>query len=148
MNYVFNDGGREAAGFKGQAPGDCVTPAGLPYRQVYDALYRKLEDYAGSHSDRTAKRITRGRGLRGTTPRNGVSRRVYEPYLASLGWEWTPTMHIGQGCRIHLRKDELPAGRLIVRVSRHLVAVIGGVIHDTYDDHRDGTRCVYTRRYN
>lgn len=38
---------------------------------------------------------------------------------------------------------ELPSGRLIVAVSRHLCAVIDGVIHDTFDPSRDGTRCVY-----
>lgn len=59
------------------------------------------------------------------------------------GWVWTPTMFIGSGCKVHLRGDELPAGRLIVSVSKHLVAVIDGVIHDTYDCSRNGTRCVY-----
>lgn len=34
-------------------------------------------------------------------------------------------------------------GRIIVRLSRHISAVIDGVIHDTYDPSRDGTRCVY-----
>ncbi len=52
-------------------------------------------------------------------------------------------MKIGQGCTVHLRADELPGGRLIVRVSRHMCAVIDGVIHDTHDPSRAGTRCVY-----
>ena len=52
-------------------------------------------------------------------------------------------MQIGQGCKVHLRADELPPGRLVVSVSRHTTAVIGGVIHDTYDPAREGTRCVY-----
>jgi hypothetical protein len=42
-----------------------------------------------------------------------------------------------------LKADELPAGRLIVSVSKHLVAVIDGVAHDTHDPSRGGTRCVY-----
>jgi hypothetical protein len=60
-----------------------------------------------------------------------------------LGWTWTPTMAIGQGCRVHLRSDELPGGRLILSISRHVVAVIDGVTHDTYDPSRGGARCVY-----
>jgi hypothetical protein len=52
-------------------------------------------------------------------------------------------MHIGSGCRVHLRADELPPGRLIVEVSRHVVAVIDGVIHDLADPSRGGRRCVY-----
>ena len=52
-------------------------------------------------------------------------------------------MFIGSGCKVHLRNDELPAGRLIVCLSRHYTAVIDGVIHDTHDPSRGGTRCVY-----
>ncbi|MBR0934847.1 hypothetical protein [Bradyrhizobium jicamae] len=147
MSFVYDDGGRAATGFKGSA-GDCVTRAiaiatGRPYREVYDALAVGLLDYVAAHRDRTAKRIARGGGRKGTTPRNGVSRKVWGAYLKGLGWHWVPTMKIGSGCRVHLRSDELPAGRIIVSVSRHAVAVIDGVIHDTYDCSRDGTRCVY-----
>ncbi|MDM3928731.1 hypothetical protein QRB35_22225 [Mycobacterium intracellulare subsp. chimaera] len=63
--------------------------------------------------------------------------------MADLGWLWVPTMHIGSGCRVHLRADQLPSGRLVVSVSRHTVAVLDGIIHDTHDPTRDGTRCVY-----
>jgi hypothetical protein len=52
-------------------------------------------------------------------------------------------MNIGRGCRVHLKTDELPAGRLIVPCSKHTTAVIDGVIHDTYDPSRHETRCVY-----
>jgi hypothetical protein len=34
------------------------------------------------------------------------------------------------------------AGRLVVSVSGHMVAVIDGVIHDNHDCSRGGTRCV------
>ena len=78
------------------------------------------------------------------TPRDGVYKEVYKPYIEdALGWTWTPTMKIGQGCTVHLRGDELPAGRLIVKCSKHLVAVVDGIIQDTSDTSRDGTRCVY-----
>ena len=52
-------------------------------------------------------------------------------------------MSIGSGCKVHLRADELPSGRLIVSLANHVVAVIDGVLHDTHDSSRDGTRCVY-----
>lgn len=146
-SYVYDDGGREAAGFRGKT-GDCVTRAiaiatGKPYREVYDALWAGNKDYASTRRGRVARKIASGRGRSGTTPRNGVFKEVSKPYLQSLGWRFTPTMHIGSGCKVHLRADELPKGRLIVKVSRHMVAVIDGVIHDTYDCSRDGTRCVY-----
>ena len=141
MNYVYNDGGRSAAGYRGEA-GDCVTRAiaiatGKPYREVYDAIFDGIRQHAVGRSC-SAKRAARGRGRSGTTPRNGVSPKVWRPYLESIGWKWTPTMQIGQGCRVHLRADELPSGRLVVAVSNHYVAVIDGVIHDTYDSRGGG----------
>jgi hypothetical protein len=52
-------------------------------------------------------------------------------------------MFIGQGCKVHLREGELPMGRLVVNLSKHFTAVIDGVVYDTHDPTRDGTRCVY-----
>jgi hypothetical protein len=63
--------------------------------------------------------------------------------MKQLGWVWTPTMQIGSGCTVHLRPSELPSGRLVVSVSKHLTAMIDGVIHDTHDCSRRGKRCVY-----
>jgi len=147
IGFIYNDGGRKAAGFKGKT-GDCVTRAiaiatKKPYREVYDAMWGHLREHATTRRDRVACRIRRGGSRKGTTPRNGVNRKVFGRYLESLGWKWTPTMQIGSGCKVHLRADELPNGRLIVSVSRHMVAVIDGVVHDTYEDARNGTRCVY-----
>ena len=78
-----------------------------------------------------------------SSSRTGVVRKVYNEYLKSLGYQWTPTMLIGQGCKVHLRSDELPSGRLIIKVSKHITSMIDGVLHDTYDCSRNGTRCVY-----
>ena len=147
IEFINNDGGRADAGFKGEA-GDCVCRAitiatGKPYAEVYAALWDGLREHAETRRDRVARRIARGGGKPGTTPRNGVSRKVYGVYLKSLGWCFVPTMSIGSGCKVHLRADELPSGRLIVSLANHVVAVIDGVLHDTHDSSRDGTRCVY-----
>ena len=135
MRHEYNDGGRKAAGFKGDA-GDCVTRSiaiavGKPYQEVYDALNGQRD------SMRQTKRV------RGSNARTGVGRAVYDKYLTALGWKFVPCMTIGSGCKVHLRSDELPSGRIICRLSRHLCAVIDGVIQDTFDPSRDGTRCVY-----
>jgi len=136
LKFVQNDGGRAAAGYRGKA-GDCVTRAiaiatGLPYQEVYD----RLNTIAGS------ERLTKRR-RRKSSARRGVHKDTKRKLLESLGWKWTPTMGIGTGCRVHLRADELPNGRLVVALSRHSAAVIDGVLHDTYDCSRGGTRCVY-----
>jgi hypothetical protein len=135
-HFRFNDGGRAAAGYRGKT-GDCVVRSiaiatGLPYQHVYDLVNR-----ASTH-ERTG---TRKRGK--SDARTGVYKSTIKRVMKSLGWVWTPTMQIGSGCTVHLRADELPAGRLLVSVSKHLTAVIDGVIHDTHDCSRRGTRCVY-----
>jgi len=136
MAFKYNDGGRKEAGYKGTA-GDCVTRAiaiatEKPYQEIYTALNLL------AISERTGKRK---RGI--SSARTGVYKQTYKKYLTELGWKWVPTMQIGQGCKVHLRSDELPPGRLIVCVSKHLVAVIDGVANDTHDPTRNGTRCVY-----
>jgi hypothetical protein len=135
MKFQYNDGGRQAAGYRGKA-GDCVCRAvaiasGLPYRQVYDALNQ------GAFNER-------GRGTQ-SRARTGVrvQRQWFKTYLTALGWKWIPTMGIGTGCQVHLAAHELPPGRLIVALSRHYTCVIDHVIHDTHDPSRLGARCVY-----
>lgn len=139
MEFNFDDGGRAAAGFKGKA-GDCVArsiaiASGRPYAEIYAALA------AGNGEQRASKRTAK----RGKSARSGIftTRKWFKDYMASLGFSWTPTMTIGSGCKVHLRSDELPRGRIVVALSRHYAAVIDGVVHDTYRDDRSGTRCVY-----
>lgn len=141
IKFNRNDGGREKAGYKGKA-GDCVTRAvaiasGKPYKEVYDAMAN------GNATQRKTKHYRQSTGKR--TARDGINttRKWFKDYMKSIGFEWTPTMFIGSGCKVHLRSDELPSGKLVVNVSKHLVSVIDGVINDNYDCSRDGTRCVY-----
>ena len=136
MEYQFNDGGRSEAGFKGKAR-DCVTRAiaiatERPYKEVYDAL-----NVLGQ-----VERIGKNKKNK-STARSGVFKQTVSRYMESIGWAWTPTMKIGSGCKVHLRKGELPNGRLIAKVSKHMTAVLDGVIHDTHNPSREGTRCVY-----
>lgn len=143
FNFQFNDGGRVDAGFKGGA-GDCVVrsiaiAAELPYMQVYESLRDANASYAQNKNDRLAKRISG----KGASPRNGNHRKVFHDYILNLGFRWVSTMQVGQGCQVHMRADEVPRGRVIVKVSKHLTTVIDGVIHDTHNPSRNGTRCVY-----
>jgi hypothetical protein len=137
--FIYNDGGRAAAGFRDtKSRGDCVTRAiaiatGLKYREVYDTLNEL------ALNERPTKRT---RGKRSNAER-GVFRKNYDRYLKGMGWQFIATMGFGTGCKVHLRADELPAGTILARLSRHLCAVIDGVIHDTHDPSRGGTRCVY-----
>ena len=143
--FVYDDGGREAAGYKGDA-GDCVTraiaiAAQIPYKDVYEALAK------GNATQRASKLDRRSKSRAGVkTARNGIftGRKWFKDYMHGLGFVWTSTMKIGSGCRVHLREDELPAeGRLILSLSKHYAAYIDGTLRDTHNCSRDGTRCVY-----
>ena len=143
LGFQFNDGGREAAGFKGGV-GDCVVRAiaiatQLPYMQVYEDLRAANAAYANQRNDKLARRLS----AKGASPRNGNHRNVFHEYILGHGFNWVPTMKIGAGCEVHLLANELPSGKLIVRVSKHLTAVINGVIQDTHNPSRGGSRCVY-----
>jgi len=136
MLFAYHDGGRASAGSRGSTS-DCVCRAiaiatGNPYRVVYDAL-----NALGAAEKRSKQRRAK------SSARIGVYIPTTRRYLREVGWEWHPTMVVGAGCQVHLRAEELRSGRLIVQLSRHLSAVIDGVIHDTHDPSRDGTRCVY-----
>lgn len=136
MTWVFNDGGREAAGYKGKT-GDCVCraiaiAAERPYKEVYDLINTCAK------SERTGSK-KRGK----SNARTGVYKNCIRKVMEHYGFVWVPTMQIGSGAKVHLRADELPKGRLVVNVSKHSTAVIDGVINDTYDCSRAGTRCVY-----
>ena len=126
MKWIYDDGGRSKY-FDAKNVGDCVVRAiaigtGKDYKEVYNDL----------------KKLNNGKSCRNGTPKN-----VDKKYLTQLGWVWHPMMTIGSGCTMHLNESELPNGTLIVAVSKHLTCVKNGVLYDTYDCSRDGTRCVY-----
>jgi len=140
MTVVISDGGRAKAGW-GRAGGDCVARSiaivtGRPYREIYDRLAK------GNATQRASRRTGRRRSLSASHGIN-VRRKWCQDYMRELGFTWVPIMGIGTGCTVHLARGELPMGRLVVSVSRHWTAVIDGVIFDTHDPSRRGTRCVY-----
>lgn len=139
MEFNFNDGGRSKY-FKGKT-GDCVTRAiaiatGVDYLEVYNTL------------NNLAKRERIGKKKKKiSNSRTGVYKQTADKYLESLGWKWYSCMSIGSGCTTHLRASELPKGRIICRLTKHFTCVLNGVINDTYDCSRGGTRCVYGYYY-
>lgn len=139
MAWVYDDGGRKAAGYKGRAK-DCAARAvaiatGLPYAQVHESLAQ------GNYAQRKTKR---SKATEQTADAGIYTRRKwFRDYMVGLGFTWIPTMQVGDGCRVHLRADNLPMGRIVIRVTKHLTCMIDGVIRDTHDPSRNGSRCVY-----
>jgi hypothetical protein len=136
MQIVITDGGRKEAGYKSKKSGDCVCRAiSIATKQDYQKVYDDLNEVA-------ERERPRGKNKRSNS-NTGVHKATIKRYMENLGWTWVPTMKIGSGCKVHLKKEELPSGSLVVSVSKHLVAVIDGVINDNHDPARNGTRCVY-----
>ena len=136
MKWIYDDGGRKDAGFKGST-GDCCARAfaiatGKAYKEVYDDINRLAK------KERTGKRK---RGI--SNARTGVYRVTAQRLAELYGMEWIPVMKIGTGCTMHMREDEIPNGTLVLSVSKHYTCVKDGVLYDTYDCSRDGNRCVY-----
>lgn len=144
--FRYNDGGRRAAGHSGDAPGDCAVRAiaiafDLPYTDVYNELWRHMKRREAESRTRNRKHYFSG------SPRSGVPKECIDDLMIEWGWEWRPLVTIGQKEKMHLRYDELPeaalTGSAIMNCSKHVVAVVRGVLHDTHDPCREGTRLVY-----
>lgn len=126
LRFIYNDGGRSKY-FKATNVSDCVVRSiaiatGRDYKDVYDETRRLI----------------------GYTPRNGIYRRDTKRVLEHFGGVWKACSKIGNGCTVHLTDGEIPmSGFIVCNLSKHVTAVINGVIHDTYDPSRNGTRCVY-----
>jgi hypothetical protein len=118
--FVYNDGGREDAGFKGKTK-DCAVRAmaialDLPYADVYRELAQANKD-AG----------------RKKSVRRGVMKEVYSTVLSQYGWEWRSAPKFdGRKARY----NDLPNGRCIARMAKHMAAVIDGDLHDSWDSRR------------
>jgi len=135
-SFEFNAGGRATAGITGSS-GDCVVRAiaiatGKSYTEVHNALQNGLRHQIEIERKQQLQYGIAGRTRPTTTPLTGVTHDVYAPYLKWLGWEYVPKPVGADGKLLRLRPGSLPKGRLIVGLSRHLVAVIEGVIQDTY----------------
>jgi len=148
LPWVFDDGGRAAAGFRGEAR-DCVARAWSialerPYAEVYDELASRQQAYFRGRADRARKRGAAYRARAVRSARDGIARAVIRAFAADAGWVWYPTMAIGTGTTVHMRPGELPdVPRLVAQVSRHVTAVLDGVVRDTFDPSRGGARAVY-----
>jgi hypothetical protein len=145
IQFTKTDGGRRAAGFTNEkTAGDCVARAvaiasGRPYIEIYNEL-------AELNANMVMSKHRRKRGAAGQrTASRGIwtTSTAFKDYMKAQGFFWVPTMSIGSGTKVHVRRDELPHGRLVLRLSKHCAAVIEGVLHDAYDCSRDGTRAVY-----
>jgi hypothetical protein len=120
LKFEENDGGRRedyGKGHKLPKQGDCVV------RAIATALE---QGYKETLVDLCELSIEMG-GLP-----NGD--RVYGAYLKSKGWEKRKTLrHGGKKVRVRDWLKHTPEGRYIIHTTKHLTAVIGDTMLDTWD---------------
>lgn len=115
MKYFNTDGGRLDAGFKGNS-GDCVVRAiaiatNEPYIRVRRGLAELYSEMTGGFHRSAA---------------NGVGVETAHAWLSNLGWETVIT-------KKSYLSDIPRKGIYIAALSNHYVAVVNGVIHDSWD---------------
>jgi hypothetical protein len=113
MNFVYNDGGRRASGFKRHG-GDCVVRAvAIATKQDYKYVYKLCSIFNAAQ--------------RGTmSASNGVPlTRAFHKWMTNMGWEYK---HCGD-----TPFDTPSAGTFILHTDKHYTAVIDGVVHDTFN---------------
>jgi len=114
--FEYNDGGRESAGFKGTS--DCAV------RAIAIACNMSYKD---------ARYLLREFSNKGKLNSRAISLGIYKEdmcaALLSLGWEWVSAPKIpGRKARY----TDIN-GTAILRMAGHYVAVIDGVLMDTFD---------------
>ena len=117
QNFIYNDGGRKAAGYKGLAS-DCGARAmsialGMGYQAAYDHIAHANQKHHGKKS-----------------ARNGVDKYIYANVLSVFNWVWKPAPKF-EGRKA--RCSDMPPGTVIARQAGHFVAVVNGVPQDTWD---------------
>ena len=136
INYVYDDGGREAAGFKGEA-GDCVVRAisigtNKPYKEVYDAMG---EAFAAAGFARSGNiDVTRRR--KDSTTRKDRQRdgrkgyRIQRQVMKDFGLE---LIRLKSRSRMTYTQAYAFAGDCVVTTTKHVCALKDGALHDTFD---------------
>lgn len=134
MKFQYNDGGRRRSGFKGTTS-DCVVRAiAIISQKPYIEVRKEIGILCTKFNE---KQLLNGVNHK-SNMRKGIAKPVYHKYILSLGFEWVFCRY-----KVHLKSKELPMGRIIVSVSKHLCAVVNKVLNDMSDCSNGGRRLVY-----
>lgn len=123
--FIIDDGGRAASGRHGDS-GDCVVRAiALAGRMDYDFVYKALADASAAITNplRNSKPGRR-------TARDGNAPSIVGPVLQSWGW----TDHsVPRGAHVGVLGELPDVSAMVVGVSGHWLAIVEGVVRDTWD---------------
>ena len=116
IGYQYDDGGRKGAGRK--TKGDCVARAmALITQRPYEECYRRL---ANAQKDAGFAR----------SANSGVSKKVSRRVFEEAG---LVKVKQGRGNKLTLSEAHARYGNCVVSTRRHVIALIDGAVHDTWD---------------
>lgn len=129
IDFTFDDGGRADAGFRGKT-GDCVTRAiaicgRLDYRTVYREMAAAMAGHGYARSANAY--LTRRAGRDGRRCPKKIQRDV----IARFGFE---KVRLPRGPRPTYTEAHERYGDCIVSTRKHVCALVGGSVRDTFDD--------------
>lgn len=115
--FVVDDGGRQAAGFKGKSDDCAVRAVAIAAEMPYRDAQRLIKDFAakGKQGNRAIAR--------------GVYKEDLDAAMRSIGWVWRKAP-VFEGRKA--RYSDIP-GIAILRMARHYAAVVNGELHDSWD---------------
>ena len=118
MKYIYSDGGRAEAGYRGTS--DCGIRA---VSIACDMAYKDARKLLQVH----ARKGKQGNGSISA----GIYREDMDAALKSIGWVWVSAPKFsGRKARYH----DLPAtGIYIVRMAHHYAAVVHGDLYDAWN---------------
>ena len=128
INFVFDDGGRIKAGFKGHGAGDChvrslCIATGLGYRKVYEHIAKtfKKHGYPQSGDAQTVGRARKGK-------RN--PRKIQDDIMGNFGLE---KVKLGKGTRPTYTEAYEEFGNCVVTTTGHICTIRDNALRDTFD---------------
>lgn len=88
--------------------------------------------------------LTRGRGAHRGAPNDWLSKKKPNEVLGrTLTWHSFPAVKGEPRMSIGRFVNTYPDGRWIIRISKHVAAVVDGCLYDDATDENDHARCVY-----
>ena len=133
IDYRYDDGGRESAGYRGRT-GDCVVRAiaictGEDYRAVYLTMaeHMKRNGYAASGN----AYATRQRNRKAPRRKGQIAaRRVQDRVLEVYGFR---KVRLPAGARPTFTEAQHQFGDCVVGTTKHVAAIVDGALRDTFD---------------
>ena len=133
IDYQYDDGGREAAGYRGRT-GDCVVRAiAVCARQDYRAVYLTMAEHMKRNGYAASGNAYAIRERNRKAPRRKgqiAARRVQDRVLELYGFR---KVRLPAGARPTFTEGRRRYGDCIVGTTKHVAAVVEGALRDTFD---------------